>query len=267
MPIDMADQVPNHVTTSRPTWTRGHGGASRRHELLPDPGPRRTRTTLRRGQGSDRDRRRREVLPQREQTLDTMEAVTHQDSSWPAPPVWRGEVNIEPLTSKLAALDTVAYIDSPDAIRRHSAGRWPIDGFTMAENLTLIATHEAEHDAGVAFAYSLLNVARDRELGCVYLRPLTAFQRRTGTRLVGLPRRMSNAAIATFWLIDDAHGRPTAVAVVREVESWVTAWGAAPAIFRCLPQEAESIQALVKGGLVAVDVEDQELPYRWFMRA
>ena len=78
---------------------------------------------------------------------------------------WRGEVNIEPLTSKLAALDTVAYTDSPDAIRRHSAGRWPTDGFTMAENLTLIATHEAEHHAGVAFAYSLLNVARDRELG------------------------------------------------------------------------------------------------------
>ena len=199
--------------------------------------------------------------------LETMEGVTHQDATWPAPPVWRGEVNIEPLTSELAALDTVAYTDSPDAIRRHSAGRWPTDGFTMAENLTLIATHEAEHDAGVAFAYSLLNVARDRELGCVYLRPLTAFQSRTGTRLVGFPRRMSNAAIATFWLIDDAHGRPKAGAVLREVEAWIAVWGAATAIFRCLPQEAESIEALLQRGMVAVEAEDQELPYRWFMRA
>src|SRR4051794_15037309 len=108
--------------------------------------------------------------------------------------MWRGALIIEPLTRELAALDTVAYTDSPTAIRRHSAGRWPTDGFTMAENLTLIALHEEEHRAGEAFAYSLLNAAGDREVGCAYLRPLAAFQRRTGTRLLGLSPGMADAA-------------------------------------------------------------------------
>lgn len=186
---------------------------------------------------------------------------------WPAPPVLRGEVNIEPLTRELVELDTVAYTTSPYAIRRHSAGRWTTDGFTMAENLALIASHETEHQAGVAFAYSLLSVSRDREVGCAYLRPLTAFQQRTRTRLIDLPRGLSNAAIATFWLIDDAQGRPEAVTVVRELESWIAAWGGAPAIFRCLPEETESIEALQQRGLIAVEAVDQELPYRWFLRA
>jgi hypothetical protein len=181
--------------------------------------------------------------------------------------MWRGAVSIEPLTSELAELDTVAYVSSPDAIRRHSAGRWATDDFTIAENLDLIARHEAEHRAGVAFAYSLLDVSRDLEVGCAYLRPLRSFLQRTGTRLVGFPRDRSSAAIATFWLIDDAQARPDAGTVVAELESWIAAWGAAPAIFRCLPEEAESIEACQRRGLIAVEAVDQELPYRWFVRA
>ena len=193
--------------------------------------------------------------------------MTYEDPTWSAPPHWGGEVTIEPLTSTLAALDTAAYANSPHAIRRHSAGRWPTEGFTLAQNLTLIARHQEEHLAGEAFAYSLLNVARDLEIGCAYLRPLTAFQRRTGTRLLGLPPDRAGAAIATFWLIDDAAARPPAVTVVRELENWIAAWGEVAALFRCLPTEEESIEALRRQGLTEVRAIDQELPYQWFMRA
>jgi len=186
--------------------------------------------------------------------------------TWPAPPVRRGAVSIEPLTRELAGLDTVAYATSPDAIRRHSAGQWATETFTVAENLPLIARHEAEHRAGVAFAYSLLDLGRDREVGCAYLRSLSTFQQRTGTRLVGSPRDLSCAAIATFWLIDDAQARPDAETVVTELESWIEAWGAAPAIFRCLSEETESVAALRRRGLTAVEAVDQQLPYRWFLR-
>jgi hypothetical protein len=190
--------------------------------------------------------------------------MTRNGQAWPAPPTWRGELVIEPLTRDLAPIDTLAYTSSAEAIRRHGAGAWPTDGFTMAENLTLIARHEAEHRAGVAFA--LLSASRGRELGCTYLRPLADFQRRTGTRLLGAPRDLSDAAIATFWLVDDTSVRPGAATVVSELEAWVAAWGAAPVVFRCLPEETESIDGLRQRGLVAVEAVDQELDYQWFLR-
>ena len=175
-------------------------------------------------------------------------------------------VRIEPLTSALVELDTTAYLASPVAILRHSSGRWPTKDFTASDNLALIARHEAEHLAGEAFAYSLLTAERDRELGCVYLRSLSDFQQRTGTRLVGPHRDLTSAAIATFWLIDDARARPSAETVVAELESWIAEWGAAPAIFRCLPEEVETIAALRGRGLIAMEAVDQELPYQWFVR-
>lgn len=38
---------------------------------------------------------------------------------------------LQPLGVAEAALDYAAYMASPDVIRRHSGGRWPVDGFTL----------------------------------------------------------------------------------------------------------------------------------------
>lgn len=192
--------------------------------------------------------------------------MTIPSPTWPAPPEWRGALLIEPLTRHLADLDTAAYTSSPQAIEQHSAGRWPTDGFTLTENLDLIAGHEAEHHAGTAFAYALLSPARDREVGCVYLRPLAPYCERTGMQLLDAAVDVSATAIATFWLIDDASARPATAAVVAELDSWLAAWGAAPVVFRCLPEEAESSAALRHLGLGAIETAGQELPYRWFRR-
>ncbi len=182
---------------------------------------------------------------------------------WPAPPVHRGLVTLEPLRGHLVELDTAAYIASPHAIDAHSAGQWPINGFTRETNLELIAEHEREHDAGEAFAYAMLDGARSRELGCVYLRRLDDFLSRTGTVLDDVP---AGGAIVTFWALDDATIRPSVTALIEEMTDWCDAWGAASVVMRALPAERESIAAMAALGLEEVSAHDQPLPYRWFRR-
>ena len=185
---------------------------------------------------------------------------------WPEPPAVHGDVCLVPLTRELAVLDTAAYLSSPRAIGSHSAGRWPMDGFTLEENLALIAHHEAEHRAGDAFAYAVLDPRGDQEWGCVYLRPLAPYLERTATRLALPAATVRSAAIATFWLIDDGSRRPTATEVLGVVEGWTAAWRAAPVVFRCLPEESESVSALEGSAMDRVAASTQPLPYLWFMR-
>ncbi len=187
--------------------------------------------------------------------------MTDAAPSWPAPPNHERVVVLEPLTGELVDFDTTAYLASPDAITAHSAGRWPINAFTRKENLVLIAQHEAEHNAGEAFAYAILDVSRQRELGCTYLRPLDPYLSRTGTVLEGVA---AGSAVVTFWVVDDAASRPSATAVLDDILAWSAAWGVAPVVVRALPDERESLAAIVELGLDEIPARHQQLPYRWF---
>ena len=201
--------------------------------------------------------RAREVRLDRSVTSNTL----------PEPPQLRGAFGLAPLTGELVDLDTRAYLESPAAITAHSAGRWPVRGFTREENLRLIEGHEREHEAGEAFTYALLNPGRDREWGCVYLRPLQPVLDGSGAKLAVDPSVISHAAIVTLWLIDDtASCRPPADEVVARLEAWLRAWRPDASIFRCLPAETEILDALTEAGLSQINATQQELPYLWFMR-
>ncbi len=60
-----------------------------------------------------------------------------------------------PLTTDPATLDYAAYMASPDVIRVHSDGRWPVAGFSLAQGLALVARHQADHESGRAFTFAL----------------------------------------------------------------------------------------------------------------
>lgn len=181
---------------------------------------------------------------------------------WPAPPLSsRDGVRLAPLGPERVDVDTAAYRASPNAIRAHSRGRWPAsEAFTAAENLPLLRQHEAEHEAGEAFAYAILDVASGRELGCAYLRPLRPVLERSGTSLAV---DGDDLAVLTYWLVDDASARPDATTLLRLLVSWVEEWGFRGCALRYLPEEAESAQAADALGLAPIQAGDQELPYRW----
>ncbi len=176
-----------------------------------------------------------------------------------------GELVVVPLSQEVFDLDFAAYRSSPKAIMDHSAGRWPVDDLSREEAQRLIDVHESERAAGVAYAYSILSADRTRELGCAYLRPLSGFLTQTGTRLHATTLDPNRTAIVTFWLIDDQAARPSTARMLDSLRRWLHHWTAADLVFRCLPSEVASVDALSNDtGLSRLVASRQELPYLWF---
>lgn len=76
------------------------------------------------------------------------------------------------LTPALTRLDHEALMASREYLRSWSDSEWPAADFSLEENRQDLAWHDEEHEAGIAFTYSVLDGAGSRVLGCLYLRPL-----------------------------------------------------------------------------------------------
>ena len=161
---------------------------------------------------------------------------------------------IERLTTANADLDYECYMASPNVIRVHSDGRWPVEGFTLAQDRAMAATHDIDHQAGRSFAFVLLTPSRDRALGCVYLNPP--------------PVQLAEAsAIVTFWIRQDCQHTDLPRTAVSEVDRWlVDEWPLDTYLFRVLPAEIASRSALEAIGCrrVELDLPGEPRPYLWF---
>ncbi|MGF0116718.1 GNAT family N-acetyltransferase [Promicromonospora sp. Marseille-Q5078] len=169
-----------------------------------------------------------------------------------------------PLTAALVELDHEAYTASPDVIRLHSAGRWRAEGFTLGEDLELVAAHAKDHESGRAFTFALLDPRRSRAVGCLYVRPLDGpLPGAAGDRGGSAP-----SAMVTFWVRQDEQTTGLVDEVVRAVQDWLrTAWPLAAHVFRVLPAEVASCAALDRLGLERVQIGPryEDRPYRWYL--
>ena len=92
------------------------------------------------------------------------------------------EFLLRPLRASDVELDYDAVIGSRELLLVHSSGRWPAEGFSLADNRADLAMHEREHEARVAFTYTVLTPDGARCLGCVYVNPLRPMLRRLAGR-------------------------------------------------------------------------------------
>jgi RimJ/RimL family protein N-acetyltransferase len=91
----------------------------------------------------------------------------------PSPSTWRTDrLLLRPLRTTDVALDYDAVMASAEQLRMWSDSTWPEDDFTLAGNLADLQLHQDEHEAGVAYTYTVLTPGGDRCLGCVYLTAL-----------------------------------------------------------------------------------------------
>ena len=174
-----------------------------------------------------------------------------------------------PLTAEVAALDYDAYLASPDVIRAHSDGRWPLDGFTIADDLEQVEQHWRDHQARRAFAFALLTPARDEAVGCLYLNPLRDYVERVGASAPLVAALPPASSMVTFWLRQDQQDTGLADEVVRAVDAWLLRdWSLDLHLFRVLPVERSSREALETCGLRRVDLDlpGEKRPYLWFGR-
>jgi hypothetical protein len=83
-----------------------------------------------------------------------------------------GGLVFERLTAAHAERDHAALMAGVAYLRRWSDSDWPADDFSVAENREELGWHDEEHEARIAFTYSVLDASERRAVGCVYLRPL-----------------------------------------------------------------------------------------------
>ncbi|GAA1768927.1 hypothetical protein GCM10009795_013980 [Nocardioides hankookensis] len=172
-----------------------------------------------------------------------------------------------PLTPDVAALDYDAYVASPDVIRVHSDGRWPVDGFTLEDELREVRQHQVDHEADRSFAFALLTPSGDRSLGCVYVNRLHDYLSRVDAPPGLLAAFRAPSAMVTFWLRQDEQTTGLADVVVAAVDAWLSdEWPLERALFRVLPAEHSSRSALERHGLDRVELAlpGETRPYLWF---
>jgi hypothetical protein len=175
-----------------------------------------------------------------------------------------------PLTTAHLDLDYAAYMASPDVIRAHSDGRWPVERFTMADDAAQIAQHETDHHARRAFTYTLLDHAKTQALGCLYLNPLHAYLNRVGADPATTGSWPSDAVMVTFWIRQDLQDSDLPRAVIVAVTAWLlSCWPFGAHVYRILPAEQTSLTALNLAGLqpVRLHLTQEHRPYLWYQPA
>ncbi|MGA8846175.1 MAG: hypothetical protein WB471_06130 [Nocardioides sp.] len=174
-----------------------------------------------------------------------------------------------PLTIRTAALDYASYMASPDVIRVHSDGRWPVEGFTLEDDLKLVAKHQTDHEHRRAFTYVLLAPSLNEALGCLYLNPLREYLQRSDADPQLLEAVQPASALVSFWLRQDRQGTDLADVVVEAVNDWLLSeWPLATYVFRVLPAERSSCDALERQNLrrIQLDLPGDQRPYLWYQR-
>ena len=81
------------------------------------------------------------------------------------------EFVLRPLRGTDVELDYDAVMESKEMLRHWGGGSWPADDFTLAGNLSDLEGHESEHEQGVAFTFTVMNLDETECLGCIYLTP------------------------------------------------------------------------------------------------
>jgi hypothetical protein len=82
-----------------------------------------------------------------------------------------GQFRLRILTVDDVEKDYEAVMESQEMLLKDTNGRWPREGFTLAENLADLERHQREHLERQAFTYTVVSLDESKVLGCVYLNP------------------------------------------------------------------------------------------------
>jgi hypothetical protein len=168
------------------------------------------------------------------------------------------EFLLRPLRATDVTLDYAAVMDSRSMLRRWGGGRWPADDFTLADNLADLKGHEEEHLAGIAFTFTVMNLAETECLGCVYIDPLIRLHRQSNAGTTDLAAVRDNEAVARFWvrqpqLVHDLDRR-----LLQALLNWFEEeWAFSRLLFRTNERDERQAQLLLDAGmrqLYALDI-------------
>ena len=110
------------------------------------------------------------------------------------------EFLVRPLRVSDVDADYQAVVESRDMLRVWDQTEWPSDTFTLEDNLASLERHEANHEAGSEFTFSIMDPQERRCLGCIYLLPLRPVLEALGVSKPSLEGVGQHAAYVSFWV-------------------------------------------------------------------
>lgn len=129
-----------------------------------------------------------------------------------------GEFIFEPLLPDHVALDYEAVMSSKVFLRKWSQSTWPTDNFTLDENLIDLNRHSKEHVTNLAYTYTILNMERNRCLGCIYIKPVESITAHTSEEENKL--RTLNA-ILSFWVRESLQDNQMEQSIIDFLIKWM----------------------------------------------
>ena len=87
--------------------------------------------------------------------------------------LYTGQFHFQALGPKFSEVDYEAVMSSRKQLRHIFAenSKWPETDMSFESNKSDLVRHEKEFNSRVAFAYAVLNSAKDNYLGCIYINP------------------------------------------------------------------------------------------------
>ena len=175
------------------------------------------------------------------------------------------EFILRPLLATDVELDYDAVMSSKEMLRVWEQSDWPVDGFSLADNLEDLERHEREHLEGTAFTFTVMNPTETECLGCVYIRPLKVNLNYMGASEADLADVAENEACACFWarlsrLADGLEGR-----LLDALIAWFRDdWAFSRVVFSTNSQHERQVKLFAKAGLCqlyALDFPDRDVQH------
>ena len=178
------------------------------------------------------------------------------------------EFRLRMLRATDVELDYAAVMASQEHLLVRSAGRWPRDGFTLAENLADLEGHEAEHRARIAFTYTILNPTETECLGCVYINPLARILERYGAP-DALPQVTDYQAVTSFWVTPPGRANDQDARLLAALRAWFDQqWAFLWMGYICNQNEQRHLQIYAAAGLTPqITIDTPHEPFRFYIYA
>ncbi len=180
--------------------------------------------------------------------------MTFYPSQTPVPEGLRSpEFMLRMLRATDVELDFDAVISSREQLLLRSGGDWPVEGFSLADNLADLQRHEQEHLERKAFTYTVMNPTETECLGCVYINPLVPLLERLNAGAQATSSAQEHAAYVSFWvrssrLADDLDKR-----LLAALRAWFKEeWPSLTAYFYAGEHQTRFLQMYQAAGMEAV---------------
>jgi len=150
---------------------------------------------------------------------------------------------LRPLRATDVELDYEAVMSSAEMLRRWSQSDWPVDDFTLAQNLADLQRHEREHIERKAFTFTVLNPQGTQCLGCVYIVPVRPEE-------IPLCEDAAYAADVGFWVRESELASALDRHLLETLRDWFQAeWAFDRVLFTVSQQETRQATLLEAAGL------------------